>query len=100
MLVVLRLVNGVNHAPSTWSQDWLLTVMRHCATVRPVPTSADLITATIAAGLLGKSPRTVQRLVHAGRLTPAIKLDGPNGAYLFNRADVERLAAPSTDDAA
>lgn len=36
---------------------------------------------------------TLTRWVAAGRIEPAMKLDGIRGAYLFNRADVERLAA-------
>lgn len=39
-----------------------------------------------------KSPSTITRLVQTGRLTPAAKLPGIRGAYLFNRADIEALA--------
>lgn len=72
----------------------LLTVMRHCVIVAPV--TDELLTSTQAGAMLGKSARTVQRMVDAGTLTPAQKLPGPNGAYLFLRADVEAL----TDEAA
>jgi len=36
---------------------------------------------------------SVIRLVKAGKLTPVQKLPGLRGAYLFNRADIEALAA-------
>lgn len=53
----------------------------------------DLLTSHQAGLLLNKSARTVQRLGQSGALRIAAKLPGPNGAYLFRRADVESLAA-------
>lgn len=51
-----------------------------------------LIGTTEAARLLGKSPRTVHRLVKAGALAPAVIAPGGySGAYLFRREDVEAL---------
>ncbi len=42
--------------------------------------------------LLGKSSRTVHRLVKAGRLRPALVAPGgQHGAFLFERKAVERL---------
>jgi excisionase family DNA binding protein len=55
-------------------------------------TNAELLTSPEAGALLGKSARTVQRLVDRGELKPAQKLPGPNGAYLFRREDIEALA--------
>jgi Helix-turn-helix domain len=53
----------------------------------------DLIGSADAARLLGKSPRTVHRMVTAGILNPAMTAPGGfKGAYLFNRADVEALS--------
>lgn len=49
----------------------------------------ELLTSPQAGLILGKSARTIQRLADAGRLTPAQKLPGPNGAYLFRRGDVD-----------
>lgn len=47
-----------------------------------------------ASRILDCSPRTVQRLVAAGVLTPAmIAPAGPRGTYLFDQADVEAYAA-------
>lgn len=50
--------------------------------------------------LLGRSARTVHRLVDAGDLAPAQKLPGPNGAYLFRRDDVERIVSERSGSAA
>lgn len=41
---------------------------------------------------MGKTPRTVQRMVASGALKPATTLPGKTGAHLFDRRDVERLA--------
>ena len=60
-----------------------------------MPDSEDLITAPEAGAILGKSARTVQRMIPTGELTPVRKLPGPNGAYLFRRSDVEALTAPT-----
>lgn len=53
----------------------------------------ETITTAEAAQILGKSVATVNRLVALGRLTPARKLPGKTGAYLFDRAAVEALRA-------
>ncbi|MGI8682032.1 MAG: helix-turn-helix domain-containing protein [Mycobacteriales bacterium] len=52
----------------------------------------ELITSPEAGAILCRSARTVHRLVEAGALVPVKQLSGPNGAYLFRRADVENLA--------
>ena len=57
-------------------------------------TEVELITAAEAGVILGRTPRTIQRLADAGTLTPAHKLPGRTGAYLFRRADVEALRSP------
>lgn len=52
----------------------------------------DLIGSTEAARILGRSPRTIHRLVEADELTPAVVAPGGfAGAFLFRRADVEAL---------
>ena len=53
----------------------------------------DTLTTTEAAQLLGCSPRTIQRMIEAGRLGFERKLPGPNGAYLIPRREVERVKA-------
>lgn len=49
-----------------------------------------LITIRAAADMLSLSPRTIWRLVAAGRLSPPLKI---GGARRFRRADIERVAA-------
>jgi len=58
-----------------------------------MPTETDALIGTAeAARILGKSPRTVHRLVDSGRLVPAIVAPGGYaGSYLFRREDVEAL---------
>ena len=53
----------------------------------------ELVTTAEAAKTLGVHVATISRMVAAGRLTPAIKVPGKTGAYLFHRTDVERLTA-------
>ncbi len=53
----------------------------------------DLIGTTEAVRILGVHPSTITRWVKANKLAAAGKLPGANGALLFNRADVEALAA-------
>jgi hypothetical protein len=38
-------------------------------------------------------PSSISRFVALGVLEPALRLPGKNGAFLFHRADIERLAA-------
>jgi len=52
-----------------------------------------LIGSAEACRLLGVSRATLVRSVHAGKITPAQQLPGQSGAYLFTRAEVERVAA-------
>ena len=59
-------------------------------------TQNGLVTAAQVAAKYGVTSRTVNRWVHAGRLTPAQKLPTPTGAYLFHAADVEALANERT----
>ncbi len=61
-----------------------------------MPDDATLLTSPQAGLLLGKSARTVQRMADAGALPIAQKLPGPNGAYLFRRADVDTLSEALT----
>lgn len=54
--------------------------------------SPDLVGTIEAAQIIGKSARTVHRLVKAGDLVPAhIAPGGFAGVYLFTRADVEKI---------
>jgi len=55
--------------------------------------AAHVVTPTQAARLLGVGRTTVHRLISDGDLNPVGKGDGPLGAYMLDRADVEALAA-------
>jgi excisionase family DNA binding protein len=52
----------------------------------------DLIGSKQACNLLSIDRATLSRWVADGRLTYAHKLPGVNGAMLFRRSDIERLA--------
>ncbi len=58
----------------------------------------NLITSGQAGRILGKSARTVQRMVDSGQLTAAQKLPGPNGAFLFRESDVRTHTKTEDDD--
>lgn len=66
---------------------------------RPAPeprliSPGDLIGAAEAARLLGITVRsTLIRRVEAGRIPYLAQLDGPGGPYVFDRHDIEALAA-------
>lgn len=47
---------------------------------------------------LGKTVRTVQRMVIRNEIRPSHKLPGPNGALLFDPAEVARVAATPTPE--
>jgi DNA-binding XRE family transcriptional regulator len=51
-----------------------------------------LITANQAAAQVGVNRRTITKYVETGRLTPAMKLPGTKGAWLFRQADIDLLA--------
>lgn len=51
------------------------------------------ITVAESAAILRVDRKTILRLIAAGRLSPTRKLPTRTGAYLFDRADVERIAA-------
>lgn len=42
---------------------------------------------------LGVSKDTLIRMAARGEVTPLHKMPGPNGAYVFSRTEIERLAA-------
>lgn len=61
--------------------------------MRHEPEPLDLISSPEAARIIGRSSRTIHRLVDSGELIPVSRVSaGPNGAYVFHRADVERIA--------
>jgi hypothetical protein len=52
----------------------------------------DLIGTAEVTRILGCDKATVLRRIDAGLLTPAMKMPGKNGPYLYKRADVVALA--------
>lgn len=64
----------------------------HCAMLTRMPKQSGLIGSAEACRILEIHPATLLRWIENDKLTPAHKLPAKNGAYLFNRADVERLA--------
>ena len=77
----------------TWHRGVLLA--RHatlCHAHIMSTTNPELITSPEAGRMIGRSARTIHRLVESGDLTPVVKLPGPNGALLFRREDIEALA--------
>jgi len=63
----------------------------------PIADDPDLLGTTEAAAELGLERSTISRWVQLGRLTPALKLPGLNGAMLFHRADIEGLREEATE---
>lgn len=55
------------------------------------------VTSVQACEILRKDRATVTRWVTSGRLVPTFKFPGRTGGYLFDRADVEALAAEASE---
>lgn len=72
----------------------------HHSSYMPKSSPEELLTSSQAGGIINRSYRTVIRLAETGELPVAAKLPGPNGAYLFKRGDVERLAALRAEQSA
>jgi excisionase family DNA binding protein len=64
-----------------------------CAYVKVWCMTQDLLSTRQAADLLGTHVSTISRWVAAGKLTPALKLDGGTGPMWFARADLDALKA-------
>lgn len=68
----------------------LLQPCRDCATVTHMDN--NLLTTGEALAALGITSRsTLTRYVALGKISPAAKLPGATGAFLFDAAEVERL---------
>lgn len=55
-------------------------------------TKPEVVTTKQAAAMLGLEVRAVATRVKVGTLTPAVKLTGLRGAYVFYRSDIEAQA--------
>lgn len=65
---------------------------RHPDDTARVVTPSDLIGAQEACALLGIDRSTLTRWIQSGATLPLAQLDGPGGAYVFDRTDVEAQA--------
>ena len=63
----------------------------HCGTIAAMPN--DIIGSTEACTILVVDKSTLSRWVAAGRITPVARLPRKNGALIFNRSDIDALAA-------
>ena len=52
----------------------------------------QLIGAAEACAILHIDRSTLSRRIRDGRIAPLAQLDGPNGAFVFDRTDVQALA--------
>ena len=62
-------------------------------------TNGELITAMRVSMMLGMSVSTVRRKAESGELEYVQKLPPPNGAFLFRRSYIERLAREAAETA-
>lgn len=62
-----------------------------------MPQPPRLLRSAEACARLNIDRSTLTRWVAAGKITPAYKLDGLRGAYLFSPVDVDRLVAARED---
>lgn len=51
----------------------------------------NLVASAEVCAELNMDRSTLSRWVSAGKIAPAMKMPGRNGAMLFNRSDIERL---------
>ena len=64
------------------------------------PATTLYLTSADVGAILGKSQRTVTRMADRGAIPFAQKLPGPNGPYLFTRANVDAYLASRTQGSA
>lgn len=67
--------------------------LRACSSTFGHMSIREYLTSAQAAGFLGVHRRTLTRWVASGRIVPLDQLPGIRGAYLFDPAEVERVAA-------
>lgn len=60
----------------------------------------ELLATVEAAAIIGVERSTLSRWIDSGRIAVAHRLPGANGAHLFHRAEVERVAAEYASAAA
>jgi excisionase family DNA binding protein len=65
--------------------------MAHCTMMARMDIEDTTVTSSTACEWLGIDRSTLTRWVQAGHLVPVFKYPGKNGAYLFERAEVDRV---------
>lgn len=60
---------------------------------RHVPKNEHLVSTKQVSELLRVDVRTVHRMAQSGLLPSALKIPGKTGAWMFDRTDVDRIAA-------
>lgn len=68
--------------------------------LRGMHSQEPFVGAAEASQALGIHVATLGRWVKNGTITPAHKLPGKNGPYVFHRADIEKLAAERAEASA
>ncbi len=61
-----------------------------------MPKTNQLLSSADACAALGIDRSTLTRWVQSGKVTPAQKLGGRTGAYLFTSAEIDRVKAEAT----
>lgn len=85
-------VSNVSHATHARNMSNLgLAPLGWMTYVGHMQPTLDLIPTVEVAGILGRDVRTISRWTKSGRLTPATKLPGKRGAYLFDRHEIIRV---------
>ena len=88
-------IAAVTSAPKQWlARKPQVLYVPHMQKHPHTPTP-DLIPTSEVAGMLGLHVATIVRRVQAGELAYAVKVPGKTGAYLFDRAEIEKLAKAS-----
>ena len=71
----------------------LVLCVRYIPSIIGVMLEIKAMTTREAADRLGLHPRSISRLVESGAIVPAARLDlGPRGSFVFDPAEVERVA--------
>ena len=74
--------------------------LAQCANLSRMTKQADLVGTAEVARILGKSHRTVHRLVESGELVPALVAPGGySGSFLFTRESVENVRRAQAEQA-
>jgi hypothetical protein len=88
-----RAIRNVTHPTLHINCALCLQCAYHCAMLSHMPKGTEFVGSAETCRILEIHPATLLRWVADEKISPAHKLPGKNGAYLFKRADVDQLAA-------